>query len=66
MSRKASEMEHLSLFRGSSTGTWREDSHTEDSKRHVMEGTETVHFFYKDSIREPTALSEAVLGQYDY
>jgi hypothetical protein len=32
MSRKALEMEHLSLFRGCSTGTWREGSYTEDCK----------------------------------
>jgi hypothetical protein len=33
MSRKALEMEHLCLFRGSSMGTWREGSYTEDSER---------------------------------
>jgi hypothetical protein len=30
---------HLSLYRGSVRGTWREGSHTEDSKRHVIEGS---------------------------
>jgi len=39
MSRKALEMEHLSLYRGAVRGTWRESSYTEDSDRQVMEGS---------------------------
>jgi hypothetical protein len=39
MSKKALEMEHLSPFRGSVRGTWREGSYTEGSERHVMEGS---------------------------
>jgi hypothetical protein len=39
MSGKALEQKHLSLYRGSMRGTWREDSNTEDSKRHVIEGS---------------------------
>lgn len=35
--RKAFEMEHLSLYRGSVRETWREGSYTEDSMRHLME-----------------------------
>jgi hypothetical protein len=38
LSRKAFEMVHLSLCRGSVRGTWREGSYTEDSMRHLMEG----------------------------
>jgi hypothetical protein len=38
MSGMALEGEHLSLYRGSVRGTWRECSHTEDSKTHVIEG----------------------------
>ena len=36
LSRKAFEMEHLSLCRGSVRGTWREGLYTEDSVRHLM------------------------------
>jgi hypothetical protein len=32
-------MEHLSPYRGSVRGTWREDSYTEDFERHVMDGS---------------------------
>jgi hypothetical protein len=32
------EMEHLSPYRASVRGTWREGSYAEDSVRHVMEG----------------------------
>jgi hypothetical protein len=39
MSRKALEMEHLSLYRGAVRGTWRESSCTENSLRQVMEGS---------------------------
>jgi hypothetical protein len=37
--RKAFEMEHLSFFRGSVRGTWREGSYTEDSMGHLIEGS---------------------------
>ena len=39
-------MKHLSLYKGSTMGTWREGYYTEDSDRHVMNGLETQHFFY--------------------
>jgi hypothetical protein len=39
MSRKALGMEHLSPFRGSVRGTWRDSSYTEGYDRHVMEGS---------------------------
>jgi len=39
MSWKALEMEHLSPYRGSMRETWRESFYTEDSERHVMEGS---------------------------
>jgi hypothetical protein len=39
MSGKAVEEEHLSLYRGSVRGIWREGSRTEDSRRHVIEGS---------------------------
>jgi len=44
MSRKALEMEHLYVYRDSVSGTWREVSYTEDSERHVMEGSGNVAF----------------------
>jgi hypothetical protein len=43
---KALEGEHLFLYRGSVRGTWREDSHTEDSKRHVIEGSGKGAFLF--------------------
>jgi hypothetical protein len=46
MSGKAWEEEHLSLYRGSVRGTWREGSHTEDSKRHVIEGSGKGEFLF--------------------
>jgi len=39
MSRKALGMEHLSPFRCSLRGTWRDSSYTEGYDRHVMEGS---------------------------
>ena len=39
MSRKALEVEHLSFYRDSVNGTWREGAYTEDSERHVIEGS---------------------------
>jgi hypothetical protein len=39
MSRKTLEMEHLSPYSGSVTGTWRMGYCTEDSERHVFEGS---------------------------
>jgi hypothetical protein len=46
MSRKALEGEHLSLYRGSVRGTWREGSNTENSKRHVIEGSGKGAFLF--------------------
>jgi hypothetical protein len=52
MSGKALEGEHLSLYSGSLRGTWREGSHTADSKRHVIEGSGKGAFiFYRGSVR---------------
>jgi hypothetical protein len=52
MTGKALEGEHLSLHRGSVRGTWREGSHTEDSKTCVIEGSGKGAFlFYRGSIR---------------
>jgi hypothetical protein len=45
MSGKAFEGEHLSLYRGSLRGHWREGSHTEDSKTIVIEGSTKQAFF---------------------
>jgi hypothetical protein len=39
MSRKDLEMEHLSLYRDSMRGTWREGAYIQDSERHVIEGS---------------------------
>jgi hypothetical protein len=39
------EGEHLSLYRGSVRGTWREGSLTEDLKRRVIEGSGKGEFF---------------------
>jgi len=44
MSRKALEMEHLYLYRGSVRGTWREGSYTEDSDRQITEGSGNTAF----------------------
>jgi len=38
MLRKALEMEHFCLYRGSVSSTWREGSYTEDFERLGMEG----------------------------
>jgi len=51
MSRKALEMEHLSLYIGFARKTWREGSYTEDSERHVMEGFGNGPFISRGSIR---------------
>jgi hypothetical protein len=48
MSRKALEMEHLSLYGGSVRGTWREGSCTEDSERHVWD-TGRIYIARKDN-----------------
>jgi hypothetical protein len=49
---KALEGEHLSFDSGSVRGTWWEGSHTEDSKRYVIEGSGKGAFlFYRCSIR---------------
>jgi hypothetical protein len=39
-------MEHLSLYRGSMRGTWREGFYTEDLKRHVIEGSGNGAFLF--------------------
>jgi hypothetical protein len=39
MSRKALEMQHLSLYKGPVRGTWRDGSYTEGSERQVIEGS---------------------------
>jgi hypothetical protein len=41
MSMKFLEMEHLTLFRGYMSSTWKEGSYTEDSERYVVEGSGT-------------------------
>jgi hypothetical protein len=46
MPRKALEMEHFSLYRGSVRGTWMGGSCTEDSKRHVIEGSGNGAFLF--------------------
>jgi hypothetical protein len=46
MSGKALEGKHLSLYRGSVRGIWREGSHTEDSKRHIVEGSGKGAFLF--------------------
>ena len=51
VSRKALEMEHLSLYRGFVRGTCRESSYTEDYERHVMEGSGNRALFYRALIR---------------
>jgi hypothetical protein len=51
MSRKALEMEHLSPYRGSVRGTWREGSGTEDSERHELEGSGKGAFLLHGSAR---------------
>jgi hypothetical protein len=56
ISRKALEMEHL----------WREGCYTEDSVRHVIEGSGNKHFFYRAPQGETKALSKGGLGQYVY
>jgi hypothetical protein len=44
MSHKALGMEHPSLYTGSVRETWMESSYTEDSERHVMEGSRNGTF----------------------
>jgi hypothetical protein len=51
MSRKALEMGHPSLYRGSMRGEWRVNSYSEDSERHVMEGSGNGAIPLQDSIR---------------
>jgi hypothetical protein len=40
------EMEHLSLYIGSLSGTWRESSCTEDFERHTVEGSGNRAFLF--------------------
>jgi len=51
MSRKSLEIEHSSLYRGSMKGGRREGSYSEDSDRHVMEGSGNGSILLQDSIR---------------
>jgi hypothetical protein len=51
MSRKVLEMEHLSSYSGSVKGTWREGSFTEDSERHVLEGSGKGALLLQGSVR---------------
>jgi hypothetical protein len=52
MTGKVLEGEHLSLYRGSVRETWREGSHTADSKTHVIEGSGRGAFLFTgNSIR---------------
>ena len=46
MSRKALEMELLCLHTDPVRVTWCEDSYTEDSDRHVLEGFENGEFLF--------------------
>jgi hypothetical protein len=46
MSGKALEGECPSFYRGSVRGTWREGSHTEDSKSHVIEASGKGAFIF--------------------
>jgi len=57
------EMECFSPHRGSVRGTWREGSYTEDSVRHVREGTGNGAFLYRAPYSEPKALSKGRLDQ---
>jgi len=43
-SRKALKMERLSPYRSSMMGTWREGSYTENSRKHLIEGSENGAF----------------------
>jgi hypothetical protein len=52
MSEKALEGKHLCLYKGSVRGTWGEDYHTEDFKRHVIKGSGNGAFlFFRGSKR---------------
>jgi hypothetical protein len=51
MSRKAVEMEYLSLYRGFMRGTWGEGPFTEDFKRYVNKGSGNGAFFYRGCVR---------------
>ena len=44
--KKALEMSHLTLYTGSMRRTQRDGSYTEDSDRHVIEGSGNKHFIY--------------------
>jgi hypothetical protein len=46
MSGKALEGEHLSVYRGFVKGAWKECSHTEDTERHVSEGSGNGAFLF--------------------
>ena len=44
-------MGHPSLYRGSVRGGWRKGSYSEDSERHVMEGSGNGAILLQNSIR---------------
>jgi hypothetical protein len=44
-------MEHFFLYRGSVKGTWMDSSYTDDSERHVIEGSGNGAFLLKGSVR---------------
>ena len=46
------EMQHLSLYEGPVKGLWREGPYTEDSERHIIEGSGNRAFLLLESVRE--------------
>jgi len=44
MSRNATEIQHISLYRGSMRGTWKEGCYTDDSEGRVVEGSGNGEF----------------------
>jgi hypothetical protein len=54
-------MEHHSLYTGSVRGTWKEGSHTEVSKRHLIKGSRNGAFVFKEV---PQWESKGGHGQY--
>jgi len=45
------EMQHFSLYEGSVKGLWREGPYTEDSERHIIEGSGSGAFLLQESVR---------------
>ena len=56
----------VSLYGSSVRGTWRERSFTEDSVKHVTEGSGNGAFLYRAPEGEPKALGQGGLGQHVY